>query len=462
MPKLGCAGCGACEGQVYCEPFQGDLNPYFGIRFTADGFDCALPVAIDSHNTCSYRCQYCFSNYLARDPLRKDVKKVGQLRLSILEKFLKGGGGNPRLEKMYHALDHRRKGITKHGPVQLGALGDPFDRIERHQGWTLEAMKLFEKYEQPVRISTKGGDLLQSKLYRKAFSRRPELYWIAFSIISADDEILAKVDKDAPVASERLKAMKVMSDLGVKTSLRFRPIIPGISDTTPNMKHAWKRLLEQAAEAGAQAVSMEFTFVPGAMPKHIKRMWNEIEHICQWPIIDWYKKTTVKHGACLRSSRAWKEDMTFAIRERAHELGMTFAISDPHWKELNDYGCCCGIPPDDPVFGGWSRYQATNALVVARDKGIRVSAKDGIPDWSKETPLVEMVCITGPKSVYNKHYVTWADKLKETWNDLQSPRGPLQYFEGALKPVGRDVDGDVLYEYDEPKRKHRKAPYITL
>ena len=108
MPKLGCAGCGACEGQVYCEPFQGDLNPYFGIRFTADGFDCALPVAIDSHNTCSYRCQYCFSNYLARDPLRKDVKKVGQLRLSILEKFLKGGGGNPRLEKMYHALDHSR------------------------------------------------------------------------------------------------------------------------------------------------------------------------------------------------------------------------------------------------------------------------------------------------------------------------------------------------------------------
>jgi len=459
---LGCGGCSqrGCEHGEYCDPFKGKLRDYNGIRFTADGFDCALPVAIDGHSACSYRCQYCFANYLARDPHRKSGQssyKVGQFRLRKLERMLDGGDGDKILTKFFNALETVGGPETPRCPVQVGALGDPFDRIERHQGWTLDAMKLFEKYEQPTRFSTKGGDLLTTKKYLKAFSSHPELYWIAFSIISANEMLLSRIDKDAPGFRERIKAMNALSKLGVQTSLRFRPIIPGISDPS------WRRLLDYSADAGCRAVSMEFAFVPGAMPDHVKKMWKEIEQIAGWPMVKWYKETTSVFGSCLRSSRAWKEDLTFAIREHTHKLGMTFAISDPHWKELNDYGCCCGIPPDDPVFGGWQRKQATNAVLLAK-QGERVSAEDGIPDWAWETKLDEMVCITGPSNAFQRGYKTWGDKLRETWNDTKSPRGPLGYFEGVLVPVDRLDNGDVVYQYKESKKRDRsiKVPYIKV
>ena len=79
--------CGLCNGSV-CEPFRGKLPSYNGIRFTADGFDCALPVAIDQYNSCSFNCLYCFSNFLFRDPHRKGNFRVGKWPISTLERLL--------------------------------------------------------------------------------------------------------------------------------------------------------------------------------------------------------------------------------------------------------------------------------------------------------------------------------------------------------------------------------------
>ena len=193
-------------------------------------------------------------------------------------------------------------------------------------------------------------------------------------------------------------------------------------------------------------------------PKHVQRMWNEIERVTGMPIVKHYERTTAVHGACLRSSAAWKEDFTLAVYEEAKKLGFHFGISDPHWKELNDFGSCCGIPHTDPVFGGWQRHNATNAVVRARrafEKGkkLLVSAKDGIPARADKVNIHQMVCITGPRGAAADSQITWGDKLRETWNDLHSPRGPLQYFEGILVPVKRAKNGDVLYGFKP--RKHR-------
>lgn len=292
------------------------------------------------------------------------------------------------------------------------------------------------------------------------FKASPELYWVAFSLITVDDTILERIDKDAPNASQRLEAMKQLSAIGVKTSLRLRPILPGITDRTPRYKHAWRDLLRKAADAGAVSVSMEFSFVPGAMPNHIKKMWSEISNICGYDLVKWYKSTSV-HGACLRSSRAWKEELTYAIYKETKLLGMNFGISDPHWKELNDFGCCCGIPGDDPYFGGWMRKQATEALLRAKE-GKLVSALDGIPDWAYKIPMQDMVVMTGPRNAFKRATMLWSDKLRNTWNDLKSPRGPLNYFEGVLFPVDQDEDGNVIYKYKPFKRTGKQSPHFKI
>jgi len=71
-------------------------------------------------------------------------------------------------------------------PVQLGALTDPTDNIERQQGWLLDYFKIANKYGKPTRMSTKGNMFLLDE-YLDGISERPELYWVAFSLITPDD-----------------------------------------------------------------------------------------------------------------------------------------------------------------------------------------------------------------------------------------------------------------------------------
>lgn len=455
-----CKDCGWCHGKNFCKDFKAEPEEYNGIRFTADGFDCALPVAIDSYSTCSFGCLYCFSNFLIRDPYRKGEYKIRALKLKVLDNFLSLDPKrvNARLGVMQNAL---RRPHGKRCPIQWGALGEPFDNIERWQGLALEMIKLFVKHKQPTRVSTKGGLLLQHKDYLDALSH-PDIFWVAFSIISTDDAMLKRIDLGAPSSVDRFKAMKELSRRGVKTSLRFRPVIPGVSDRTDKKRKIWKELIDRAADSGAKAISMEFIFVPIVQPPHIRERIQAIENICGVPLTSFYKRTTAVKGSCLRGWKYWKEELVFAVRDHAKKNGLTFAISDPHWKELNDYGCCCGIPDDDPVFGSWERENATHMLVAAREKFLatgkrqRVHLDQVIPTWADKVYLREMACVTGARGQIAARFMTWAAYLKGQWNNYKKYRSPLHYFGDVLLPVGIDHGGNRVYEYVERSRKNLK------
>jgi len=447
--KAVCAEClkfkATCGTGNACEAIRRNLRSYNGVRPTADGFDCALPLSIDSHTACSFGCLYCFTPNLIQGR-EKTLKPIGQTSLSFIEGIFSGRKGI-KYEQFRKILKYDNRNENGYPcPVQCGALSDPFDNIERNQGWTLKFIELAKKYNQPVRFSTKGNLFLVDE-YIKAMEDKPHLFWVAFSIISSDDEIIKKIDKRAPPTSERIECMRRLSAIGVKTSLRFRPIIPGISDSTKNHPKAWKDLIDMAADAGAKAISAETVFLPGGMTKDLKKRWLEIEKISGKPLIKIYKSFGVNQS-CIRPSYIWTEEIITKIAKHAKARGMAVGISSPDWKQLNDYGCCCGISPEDPVFGNWQRKNATNALVRARDGEIKeITSKDIIPEWAYDFPLLGVVNMgVGPKTVYNKHHLTWADKLKEIWNTVEKERSPLNYFQGALIPT-RKIGNEIVYKY---------------
>jgi DNA repair photolyase len=461
-----CQACGLCNGtkcfalqkraaEKFDLPDQLPQN-YHGVRFTADAMDCALPISLDSHSGCSYSCLYCFANNLMRAPdrnkaaLQKSIMQgsfYSEWPIAKLEKFLARDMKSKQALAMYDLMN---AGM----PVQLGALGDPFDDLELHSGWAKEAIPLFIKYKQPVRISTKGGTVLQRPEYLKLFEDSPEQFWIAFSTISASDELIAKVDINAPVTSERVAAAKALTDLGCHASLRFRPFLPGISDSYPGEPEAYRVLIEMFAEAGAQAVSFEFIFLEAAPTARQKAMSQIMYRAMGNPKFgeQWNAMSNAAES-CRRGSRIYKKAMTYAAREVAHANGMTFGVSDPHFKELNDTGCCCGIPPDDPWFGGWSRRQMTNVVVEAKrayktGKPRLWSYLDWAPEWAHKTPIGQMVALNSWHNHRVKKYQTFGDHMRSKWNDPTHPRGPYKYFGGVLFPVGVDnATGDVCYEY---------------
>lgn len=451
-----CQECKSCSTFTTCIPAKQVLNDeYKGIRFSADGFDCALPVSMDSHTMCSFSCIYCFSNFL--EGHNQSATMLRQYNLKRLEKVLSGDTGDPTFKTLHMGL---KRGSKQPCPIQLGAINDPFDNIERQQGWALQLPVLLKKYNQPCRISTKGT-LLGLPEYLDAFSL-PEIFWVAFSIISIDDDLLAKIDRNAPSATARIATMKKLSERGVKTSLRFRPVMPNLSDRTPAHPKACQELIERCAEAGAGAVSMEAIFTPSVIKPEKKKDWDMLEQILGLPLRQIYQINRVKGGACNRLRRELAEDMFYTARDVAHKCGMTFASSDPLFKHLNDTGCCCGIKPDDPIFGNWQRENATNVVVEARaNPGKKYTAKDGIPEWSNHQSMKGMCFATDARSQVMSN-TTWAEKLRKGWNDLKSNRGVLYYLQGILKPVGVDADGDIEYIYDEPIRKYMQRQLFKV
>jgi len=457
-----CAECGMCKSKKTCDPARKPTRPYTGFRWTSDGFDCALPVAIDSHSVCSFGCLYCFSDNLAQHR-QQSQRPIGQTDLRRIDNVF-GGKGGKFGENIRMALKYNNR--NEHGypaPVQLGAITDPMDNIERQQGWLLEFIKLAIKHDQPVRISTKGIMALQGE-YLDAFAKKPELFWVAFSIISPDDKVISQVDRRAPVTSKRIEAMKNLSDIGVKTSLRFRPILPGISDATKDHPQAYKDLIDMAKGAGAKAISYEVCFLPGMPTDDLRERYKRIEEISGKPLRKIYSSFG-KAQACTRASYKWTEGIMWAIHDHAKKKGLQIGVSDPIWKQLSEYGCCCGIRPDDPVHGNWERENATNALLRAKRGEIKeIGPEDIIPPWAYKTLAVNLMTPgIGPKHKYRVRHMTWADELRNKWNDPAHDRGPFVYFQGALRPHREDEDGNVYYKYVGLKRSDRTEwPYWTV
>jgi len=452
-----CTECGACGGGV-CDPARVDgLRPYAGIRFTADGFDCALPVTIDSHSKCSFQCTYCFSENLTGH-VQTQSKGLGQTSLRDIEAIFAGGFGR-RGEHIRTALKYDRRNVNGYPcPVQLGGINDPGDNIERQQGWFLEFAKLCIKYNQPVRISTKGNTFA-SPDYLRVFASAPHLFWVAFSIISPDDELLSKIDMSAPPPTERLRTMAALSKVGVSTSLRFRPMFPGVSDRTPRYPQAYRVLIERAAAAGARAISYECGFYPSRIPTVAKEKWDGFARLINVPLKSVYRQFGLQ--ACTRPSYMWTENIMHAVKEVALQHGLTVGVSDPVWKQLSDVGCCCGIRDDDPVFGNWERENATLALINARDNPEHIMrVEEIIPAWAEKILQGEMCNMgAGPKLVWKKRRFTWADKLREIWNEPACERSPLTYFQGAVIPVRLD-DGAMGYKYRGLSRQNlERVPY---
>jgi len=454
-----CGGCGEpCSDGHRCDPARAKLRRYSGLRFTSDGFDCALPVTIDSHSHCAYGCLYCFSDNLMGHR-EQTTKPLGQASLRQVELLFAGEGGK-HFDQLRNGLRYDRRNEAGYPcAIQLGAINDPCDHIERQQGWLLEFIKLAVKYRQPVRISTKGT-VFHIKEYLDAVAQAPELFWVAFSIITPDDEVIERIDRRAPNTTGRIKAMRMLSDVGVKTALRFRPILPGISDATKAYPKAYRTLIEQAAGAGAVACSYEVGFVPGGMTKELRARWNVLSRVAGVPFEKLYRGFG-SNQACMRPPHTWTENIMHAIRDVCHEHNMDVGVSDPLWKQLTDTGCCCGMMPDDPVFGNWEVESATNQLLLAKETGKILGPDDVIPDWAR-TRRSTGICNpgAGPLKAWITRHEMWADKIRNVWNNPSKQRSPLNYFQGALQPIERQENGDVYYKYVGLERQYPEhVPY---
>jgi DNA repair photolyase len=66
--------------------------------------------------------------------------------------------------------------------------------------------------------------------------------WVGFTITTPDQEIANQFEPRASEVSQRLKALKILSENGIKTFAFVGPVLPAFSDNVKSLKELFEKL----------------------------------------------------------------------------------------------------------------------------------------------------------------------------------------------------------------------------
>ena len=339
--------------------------------------------------------------------------------------------------------------------LHWGGMADPFCYFEKVNRTGYKILKALGRQDYPTLFSFKGGAIFDKK-YVKFFEKYADQGNFAFqvSIITYDEMLARDIEMGVPSPKMRLKATKMLSDMGYYTILRLRPFIIGVSD------QGLDELLEDALDSGIQGVSMEFFAVDIRGVETVKRRNNWIGRLMGVKNFYQYFKdlSPSERGGYLRLNRLVKERFVKQVYEFCAKHNLVFGCSDPDFKELNTSGSCCGMPDNFPKNRGlenWTRSQLTYHLKEARrlyhSEGKKVKLKFdevfGSESYFDDEELAMDHVIISDMCSADKHYTTLRTIARMAWNNLNSGTNPRNYFHGKLMPVGLDDEQNYIYEY---------------
>ena len=413
---------------------------YDSPRWTQEILDCSMPMTFDTYSTCAFSCQYCFAFYqkshVLKGYMQRKVRAVAAEKVERLFKTAITGMGESRLTKTERQfLPYIRERYT----MQWGALADEFDWFEREFGQTLRLLIFFDEIDYPLSLSTKGTWWTKDSRYMDLFAKHAHNWHVKISIITPDAEKARKIEIGVPSPDERLEAIRRLSQLGVRVTLRLRPYMIGVSE-------GWEKLIQSAAEAGAESVTTEFLCIEGRADKNLIERYERMSKVAGFDILKFYREHSPQHGY-KRLAPGIKRPIFEAMRETAHKYGLRFLNSDAAGRDYSDAVNCCGVPPDmksqDSHFG--------KAVLIAKQKG-EVRFSDIEPDIKRLFGGFEWVRAANYNTGTNRArakmmHLTMADWFREAWNDPRRGVSPAKMYAPALEPDRLDADDNIIYKY---------------
>lgn len=426
------------------------MPAYVSPRISSEYMDCSMPMTFDSYSHCSLGCTYCFA-YMFKTNNSSFSSMIHSVKPKDLIKAINGEPSNVRMRSFHKHFFHKRF------LLHWGGMADPFCNFEKANKVGYELIKGLGKAQYPTLFSFKGSTIFNPK-YTKLIGKFASQKNFAFqvSIISPSDEVSKKVEIGVPVTSKRIKAIKMLSDMGYFTILRLRPYIIGISDD------GIEELLDKCKEAGIKAVSMEFVAIDTRSNEGLMKRYKYLgELIGSKHIMRYFRDLSpIERGGYLRLNRLVKESYVKTVYKFCVDNNILFACSDPDFKELNMSGSCCGMPdeyPENRELENWTKNQLTYHLARCRreyhTKGRIVQLKfSDVFNNEEDTYLNSVtfgqdhICVSDMCSSerYDTHYYRHA---RNTWNNLRSPANPRNYFHGKILPIRKDENNDLVYSY---------------
>jgi DNA repair photolyase len=233
--------CKVALNRVKGMPFEWSLNPYMG---------------------CVHRCTFCYvrgferradrpSDYRYGTSIRVKVNIADLLRAQLARKSWQGEG------------------------IAIGAATDPYQPAEGRYKLTRACLEVLRNASNPFSIITRGPLIVRDVgLLAEASLRAPVS--VTFSVPTVDDDVWRTTEPGTAPPRQRLRALKVLVDAGVRASVGMAPLLPGLSDDPSSMA----RVVSAARDAGACGIWANLLYLRPGTREHflecLARDWPEL------------------------------------------------------------------------------------------------------------------------------------------------------------------------------------------
>jgi DNA repair photolyase len=232
------------------EPCRTALNPVTGMDFK---------WSLNPYMGCEHRCTFC---YVRAFELRADRPADDRYGRSIRVKVNVA-------EVLRLELARRTwRGET----VAIGAATDPYQPVEGRYRLTRRCLQVLAAARNPLGLITRGPLVVRDIDVLQEASRRAEVS-VSVSVPTLDDRVWRTTEPGTPPPRQRLRAVRLLVDAGIKAGVGMAPILPGLSDRPEQLAE----VVRAARDAGATNLWANLLYLrPGTREHfldHLARDW---------------------------------------------------------------------------------------------------------------------------------------------------------------------------------------------
>lgn len=205
---------------------------------------------INAYRGCSHACTYCFARptheYLNLD-IGKDFDTKIVVKVNAVERVraeLKNKSWNGDL-------------------IAMGTNTDPYQRAEGKYQLTRGIIKELSKAKNPFSILTKSSLITRDIDVLTEAAERTRVQ-ANFSIATLDSDVWQKTEPGTPHPSQRVKALKKLTDAGIECGVLMAPIFPGISDKPEQLA----QVVDACVNAGASWIGASMLHLRSGVKQH--------------------------------------------------------------------------------------------------------------------------------------------------------------------------------------------------
>ncbi len=297
---------------------------------------CPIPFHYDTYRGCHYGCLYCFAMDFIEFSRRNKENKSERSQAFIegnKPESLKRWITKVLSSEGFDYNDAASVAFKERMVVKIGATSDPFPLCESKERITYECLKIFGEYDYPVQISTKNPEVFLE--YADEFVDANIAFNVSCSFL--EDDIAKKIEVGAIPPSRRFAAVRKLSDMGFKVTVRAQPFILPYSEVVA------EDFVRTVKESGAWAFQTEGLKLRNAMSEKEKAVYAKIGEILGYDIFAYYKENgTVESG-----DKVYRDDIKRRVLQLYTDFAGKYGIRFYNADNLVDscYGCgaeCCG------------------------------------------------------------------------------------------------------------------------